>query len=59
MFLQSGDLNLNDENEPLDLSWPDSWRKRITYILVIPIVLLLWLTLPDVRRPVSPLFQYY
>ena len=39
-----------DENQPLDLSWPDSCRERITYILFLPIILPLWLTLPDTRK---------
>lgn len=39
--------------EPLDLSWPNLWHKRISYILLAPIIFPLWLTLPDVRRPVS------
>ncbi|XP_064608721.1 sodium/potassium/calcium exchanger 2-like [Liolophura sinensis] len=43
--------DLEDESEPLDLSWPPLWKQRITYVLVIPLVFLLWLTLPDVRRP--------
>ncbi|XP_025016624.1 sodium/potassium/calcium exchanger 2 [Tetranychus urticae] len=37
--------------EPLDLSWPNLWHKRISYILLAPIIFPLWLTLPDVRRP--------
>lgn len=43
-----------DETEPpeaLDMSWPDTNRKRITYVLVAPIVFPLWLTLPDTRTP--------
>ena len=39
-----------EENQPLDLSWPDSWRERITYILFLPIIMPLWLTLPDTRK---------
>lgn len=41
-----------EEDQPLSLSWPESTRKRLTYLLIIPIVLPLWLTLPDVRKPV-------
>lgn len=37
--------------EPLDIGFPKGTRKRITYILLIPLVLPLWFTLPDVRRP--------
>ncbi|KAM4603889.1 sodium/potassium/calcium exchanger 2-like [Polymixia lowei] len=39
-----------DEDQPLSLAWPDTNRKRITYLLILPIVFPLWLTLPDVRR---------
>ncbi|XP_074650458.1 sodium/potassium/calcium exchanger 2-like [Tubulanus polymorphus] len=42
---------LEEEEEPLDLSWPKSHRKRFTYILLAPIIFLLWAVLPDVRRP--------
>lgn len=39
-----------DEDKPLSLEWPDTNRKRLTYLLILPIVFPLWLTLPDVRR---------
>ncbi|XP_067002126.2 sodium/potassium/calcium exchanger Nckx30C [Anabrus simplex] len=39
------------DNEALDMSWPDTARKRITYLLVAPIVFPLWVTLPDTRTP--------
>lgn len=42
-----------EEDQPLSLSWPESTRKRLTYLLIIPIVLPLWFTLPDVRKPVG------
>ncbi|XP_071169921.1 sodium/potassium/calcium exchanger Nckx30C-like [Mytilus edulis] len=42
---------LQEEEEPLDLSWPKEWRKRLNYILVAPIIFPLWIFLPDVRRP--------
>ena len=45
-----------DEGAPLDMSWPDSWRKRITYIVVLPLILPMWLTLPDTRKPESAKF---
>lgn len=41
----------DEGNEPLDMGWPDTNRKRITYLLVAPIVFPLWLTLPDTRTP--------
>ncbi len=39
-----------DDNQPLNMSWPDSWRERITYVVILPIILPLWLTLPDTRK---------
>ncbi|KAF4528349.1 hypothetical protein B566_EDAN006604 [Ephemera danica] len=42
---------LEEPVEPLDISWPQGTRKRITYILVAPIMFPLWLTLPDTRSP--------
>ncbi|KAL4227269.1 hypothetical protein ACF0H5_012715 [Mactra antiquata] len=41
----------DDGDEPLDISWPDTWRKRITYLLLAPLIFPMWLTLPDTRRP--------
>ncbi|XP_054714670.1 LOW QUALITY PROTEIN: sodium/potassium/calcium exchanger Nckx30C-like [Uloborus diversus] len=43
-----------DEDEgdkPLNLSWPDTWRKRLNYVLLSPIMYPLYLTLPDTRKP--------
>ncbi|KAJ8373021.1 hypothetical protein AAFF_G00272120 [Aldrovandia affinis] len=45
-----------DEDQPLSLAWPETTRKRITYLVIIPIVFPLWLTLPDVRRETSRKF---
>ncbi|XP_006790884.1 sodium/potassium/calcium exchanger 2 [Neolamprologus brichardi] len=45
-----------DEDKPLSLAWPDTPRKQITYVLILPIILPLWLTLPDVRRETSERF---
>lgn len=44
-----------EENEPLSLGWPETRRKQVTYLLLLPIVFPLWLTLPDVRNLVSKL----
>lgn len=41
----------DEGSKPLDLSWPEGWRKRITYIFLAPILWPLWLTLPDTRTP--------
>ncbi|KAI1888307.1 hypothetical protein AGOR_G00183670 [Albula goreensis] len=40
----------DDEDQPLSLAWPESNRKRCTYLFILPIVFPLWLTLPDVRK---------
>lgn len=42
-----------EESEPLTLEWPTTPRKQATYLFLLPIVFPLWLTLPDVRNPVS------
>ncbi|KAK2853670.1 hypothetical protein Q5P01_006331 [Channa striata] len=42
-----------EENEPLSLEWPETRRKQATYLLLLPIVFPLWLTLPDVRNQAS------
>ncbi|NXN93332.1 NCKX2 protein, partial [Rhinopomastus cyanomelas] len=49
LFLQ----NEEDEEQPLSLAWPDTPRKQLTYLLVLPIVFPLWASLPDVRKPSS------
>ena len=43
----------SEKETPLDVSWPKEWHKQITYVILFPITIPLWLTLPDVRRPVS------
>ena len=56
-MLQGMTLAPMDEDEeeaaPLDMSWPAAWRKRITYVLILPLILPMWLTLPDTRKPES------
>ncbi|CAL8245753.1 unnamed protein product [Lota lota] len=42
--------------EPLSLEWPDTRRKQATYLILLPIVFPLWLTVPDVRNPASRKF---
>eukprot|EP00095_Tigriopus_kingsejongensis_P005989 maker-scaffold48_size466083-snap-gene-3.25 protein:Tk05989 transcript:maker-scaffold48_size466083-snap-gene-3.25-mRNA-1 annotation:"sodium potassium calcium exchanger nckx30c isoform x2" len=39
-----------EDNAPLDLSWPGTCRERITYLLFLPIIFVLWVTLPDTRK---------
>ncbi|XP_064258855.1 sodium/potassium/calcium exchanger 2 isoform X2 [Passer domesticus] len=46
----------DEEEQPLSLAWPETPRKQITYLLVLPIVFPLWATLPDVRKPTSRKF---
>ncbi|XP_042231291.1 sodium/potassium/calcium exchanger Nckx30C-like isoform X6 [Homarus americanus] len=46
-----GDGDDEDETKPIDLRWPDTCRKRITYIVVAPLIIPLWITLPDTRTP--------
>ncbi|XP_058240596.1 sodium/potassium/calcium exchanger 2-like isoform X4 [Hemibagrus wyckioides] len=55
---QEGDAGDEDdeEDQPLSLSWPESSRKRFTYLFLLPIVFPLWITLPDVRKPTSKKF---
>ncbi|KAM4748670.1 sodium/potassium/calcium exchanger 1 isoform 3-T3 [Rhinophrynus dorsalis] len=45
-----------EADEPLSLEWPDTKRKQATYLLLLPIVFPLWLTVPDVRSPKSRKF---
>lgn len=45
--------NEEEEKEPLSLEWPDTPRKQATYLFLLPIILPLWFTLPDVRNVVS------
>ncbi|XP_053860195.1 sodium/potassium/calcium exchanger 2 isoform X3 [Vidua macroura] len=53
LFLQSEE---DEEEQPLSLAWPETPRKQVTYLLVLPIVFPLWATLPDVRKPTSRKF---
>ncbi|CAI4229738.1 unnamed protein product [Auanema sp. JU1783] len=39
------------EEQPLDLSWPETTLKQIIYVGLLPIMLPLACTLPDVRKP--------
>ncbi|XP_064294639.1 sodium/potassium/calcium exchanger 2 isoform X2 [Phalacrocorax carbo] len=48
--------NEEGEDQPLSLDWPDTPRKQLTYLLVLPIVFPLWASLPDVRKPSSRKF---
>lgn len=41
------------EDEPLSLEWPDTPRKQATYLFLLPIIIPLWFTIPDVRNQVK------
>ncbi|XP_020487083.3 sodium/potassium/calcium exchanger 1-like [Labrus bergylta] len=40
-------------DRPLSLNWPDTLLKQATYLLLLPIIFPLWLTIPDVRNQKS------
>uniref|UniRef100_A0A1I7XXG0 Sodium/potassium/calcium exchanger 2 n=1 Tax=Steinernema glaseri TaxID=37863 RepID=A0A1I7XXG0_9BILA len=39
-----------EEEKPLDMSWPERWNKQLIYLFLAPILFPLWVTLPDVRK---------
>lgn len=41
-------------DRPLSLEWPDTLCKQAVYLFLLPIIVPLWLTLPDVRKQVNP-----
>uniref|UniRef100_A0A8C6V172 Sodium/potassium/calcium exchanger 1 n=1 Tax=Neogobius melanostomus TaxID=47308 RepID=A0A8C6V172_9GOBI len=45
-----------EESAPLSLDWPQTCPKRVSYLLLLPIVFPLWVTLPDVRNADSRRF---
>jgi len=50
---QTTETGEDEEDQPLSLAWPSNPRKQVTFLIVFPIVFPLWITLPDVRKPVS------
>jgi len=42
-----------EEEKPLDMSWPDRWHKRLLFLFLVPILFPLWVSVPDVRREES------
>ncbi|XP_012625218.2 sodium/potassium/calcium exchanger 2 [Microcebus murinus] len=46
----------DEDDQPLSLAWPANTRKQVTFLIVLPIVFPLWITLPDVRKPSSRKF---
>ncbi|XP_058421860.1 sodium/potassium/calcium exchanger 2 isoform X2 [Diceros bicornis minor] len=53
---QTTETGEDEEDQPLSLTWPSDTRKQITFLIVLPIVFPLWITLPDVRKPSSRKF---
>lgn len=51
---EEGDEQAEEEEEeesaPLSLDWPQTCSKQVSYLLLLPIVFPLWVTLPDVRN---------
>lgn len=41
----------DEEEGPVDISWPDTFFARLFYVIKAPLLFLLIVTLPDVRRP--------
>lgn len=39
--------------QPIDMTFPNTFCKRCTYIALLPIMWPLYVTLPDVKKPVS------
>ncbi|KHJ88408.1 hypothetical protein OESDEN_11799 [Oesophagostomum dentatum] len=40
-----------EEDQPLNMEWPDNFTKQVTYICLAPVLIPMWVTIPDVRRP--------
>ncbi|XP_010855378.1 PREDICTED: sodium/potassium/calcium exchanger 2 [Bison bison bison] len=53
---QTTETGEDEEDQPLSLAWPSDPRKQVTFLIVLPIVFPLWITLPDVRKPSSRKF---
>ncbi|XP_010986451.1 sodium/potassium/calcium exchanger 2 isoform X1 [Camelus dromedarius] len=53
---QTTETSEDEEDQPLSLAWPADPRKQVTFLIVLPIVFPLWITLPDVRKPSSRKF---
>jgi len=44
------DSDSDSDDEPMDLAWPSTTPKRISYVILAPLSFLLYYTVPDVRR---------
>ena len=51
----NGDDDDSDDNVSrcVTIGWPRSWKRRIIYPFIFPLVILLYFTLPNVNKPVS------
>ncbi|XP_072291934.1 sodium/potassium/calcium exchanger 2-like isoform X2 [Eucyclogobius newberryi] len=49
-------VEVGEENLPLSLKWPGTRCGRVVYLLRLPALLPLWITLPDVRKQESRKF---
>lgn len=47
---QTTETGEDEDDQPLSLAWPSNPRKQVTFLIVLPIVFPLWITLPDVRK---------
>lgn len=41
-----------EEEKPLDMTWPEDNVKRFTYVCLAPVLIPMWVTIPDVRKEV-------
>ena len=44
---------MDDDSEPIDLSWPSGWKDRLAYLIRAPIMFCMYYTAQDIKRPVS------
>ncbi|KAL9986257.1 hypothetical protein ACROYT_G000369 [Oculina patagonica] len=42
---------LDDESDPIDLSWPSGWKDRLVFIIRAPVLFLMYFTAQDIKRP--------
>ncbi|XP_055085769.1 sodium/potassium/calcium exchanger 2-like [Periophthalmus magnuspinnatus] len=50
---EDGEAEEEEEIAPLSLDWPQTLSKQVSYLLLLPIIFPLWVTLPDVRNSAS------
>lgn len=42
---------VDDDSEPIDLSWPSGWKDRLAYLIRAPIMFCMYYTAQDIKRP--------